>query len=89
LKRIKAKNIWLEITTLVIPGLNDSEKNFKKIAQFIKNDLGPDVPWHISRFSGFISWKLQDISDTLIETLKKAEQIAKKLGLKNVHLGNV
>jgi len=89
LKRLKKKKIWVEITTLVIPGLNDSEENFKKISQFIKKELGLDVPWHISRFFGAISWKLRDIPDTPLATLKKAEQIAKKIGLKYVHLGNV
>lgn len=89
LKRLKKKKIWVEITTLVIPGLNDSEENFRKISQFIKKELGSDVPWHISRFFGAISWKLQDIPDTPLATLKKAEQIAKKIGLKYVHLGNV
>jgi len=89
LKRIKSKKIWLEITTLVIPTLNDSEENFKEIVNFIKNELGPETPWHISRFSGVISWKLQHIPDTPLETLKKAEQIAKQTGLKYVYLGNV
>jgi len=89
LKRLKDKKIWTEITTLVIPGLNDSDENFKKIAQFIKNELGKDMPWHISRFFGAVSWKLQNIPDTPIETLKKAEKIAKKIGLKNVYIGNV
>jgi len=89
LKRLKKKKIWVEITTLVIPGLNDSEENFKKISKFIKKELGSDVPWHISRFFGAISWKLRDIPDTSLATLKKAEQIAKKIGLKYVHLGNV
>jgi len=89
LKRLKKKKIWVEITTLVIPGLNDSEENFEKIAKFIKNDLGADVAWHISRFCGSISWKLQHIPDTPLATLKKAEEIAKQAGLENIHLGNV
>jgi len=89
LKRLKKNKIWLEITTLVIPTLNDSEENFKKITNFIKKELGPEIPWHISRFFGAVSWKLQHLPDTPIETLKKAEQIAKKAGLKYVHLGNV
>ncbi len=89
LKRLHQNKIWIEITTLVIPGLNDSEENLEKIAQFIFRELNPDTPWHISRFFGYISWKLQHVPDTPIETLKKAEKIAKKVGLKNIHLGNI
>lgn len=89
LKRIKEKNIWLEITTLVIPTLSDSQEMFYQIAQFIKNELGPETPWHISRFSGWISWKLKHLPDTPIETLKRACQIGLESGLKYVYSGNV
>ena len=89
LKRVKREKIWLEITTLVIPKLNDSEENFEKIANFIKKEIGAETPWHISRFFGAISWKLQSVPDTPVETLKKAEKIGKKFGLKNIHLGNI
>jgi len=87
LKEIYKKKIHLEITTLVIPTINDSEKEIKKIAQFIKNELGAEVPWHISRF--FPAYKMTDLPHTPPETLKKAEQIGKKVGLKNVYLGNI
>jgi len=89
LKRMKARKIWIEITTLVIPTLNDDEKTFKNIAQFIKNDLGSETPWHISQFSGAISWKLQHLPETPVETLKMAYKIGKKAGLKHVYTGNV
>lgn len=89
LKRLKEKKIWTEITTLVIPTLNDKEKIFKEIANFIKNELCPETPWHISQFCGAISWKLQDLPDTPIETLEKAFNIGKKAGLKYVYTGNV
>lgn len=89
LKRIKSKSIWLEITTLVIPSLNDKDEEFKKIAQFIKNELGPEVPWHISRFSGTISWKLQNLPDTSLSTLEKAHKIGLETGLKYVYTGNI
>lgn len=89
LKRMKSKKIWLEITTLVIPTLSDSKKTFEDIAEFIKNELGPETPWHISQFSGAISWKLQHLPETPIETLKKAYEIGKKAGLKYVYTGNV
>lgn len=88
LKRINKEKIWLEITTLIIPGFNDSEEEIRKIAQFIKK-LNPKIPWHISRFSGAISWKFQDIPNTSLKTLYQAEKIGKKAGLKNIHLGNI
>ncbi|MCD6284131.1 AmmeMemoRadiSam system radical SAM enzyme [bacterium] len=89
LKKMKKKKIWTEVTTLVIPGLNDSSKNLKNIANFIKNKLGKETPWHISQFFGDISWKLKHIPSTPIETLKKAYQIGKEEGLYYVYIGNV
>ena len=89
LKRLKEKGIWVEVTTLVIPTLNDKEDIFKKIAKFIKEELGDNVPWHITQFCGKISWKLKEIPDTPIDTLKKAFEIGKKEGLKYVYIGNV
>jgi pyruvate formate lyase activating enzyme len=89
LKRMKKFKIWIEVTTLVIPTLNDKEEIFQKIANFIKKELGKETPWHISQFSGVISWKLQHLPDTPIETLKKAYEIGKKVGLKYVYTGNV
>ncbi|MBU3934954.1 AmmeMemoRadiSam system radical SAM enzyme, partial [Patescibacteria group bacterium] len=88
LKRLKKKGVWLEITTLVIPTLNDSENTFKEIAYFIKKELGPKTPWHLTRFAGEISWKLQRLPNTPLKTLKKAWEIAEKAGLKYVYTGN-
>jgi len=89
LKRLKEKRIWTEVTTLAIPTLNDKEEIFKNIAKFIKSELGPETPWHITQFSGAISWQLQEIPDTPVETLKQAYEIGKKAGLKYVYTGNV
>ncbi len=89
LKRMKKAKIWVEITTLVIPTLNDSEKNFKEIANFIKNDLGPETPWHITQFSGAISWQLQHLPDTPLSSLEKGRQIGIETGLKYVYSGNI
>jgi len=88
-KLMKKSGVWVEITTLVIPTLNDSEKTFKEIANFIYKELGPETPWHVSQFSGIISWKLQHLPDTPIETLKMAYKIGKESGLKYVYTGNV
>jgi len=89
LKRMKNKKIWVEVTTLVIPTLNDTEKVFKDIANFIKNELGSETPWHITQFSGVISWKLQHLPETALKTLEKAYKIGKEIGLKYVYTGNV
>lgn len=88
-KLMKKSDVWVEITTLVIPTLSDSEEMFRKIAKFIYEELGPETPWHISQFSGAISWKLQHLPDTPVETLEKAYKIGKKVGLKYVYMGNV
>lgn len=89
LKRMKKKKIWIEITTLVIPTLNDSEEIFRDIAKFIKEEIGPETPWHISQFSGAISWKLKHLPDTPVETLQTAYRIGKEIGLKYVYTGNI
>ncbi|MBI4837169.1 MAG: AmmeMemoRadiSam system radical SAM enzyme [Candidatus Portnoybacteria bacterium] len=89
LKVIKKLGIWLEITTLVIPTLSDSEKMFKQIAEFIKTELGPETPWHVSRFSGYLSWKLQNLPDTPTEKVETAYRIGKEAGLKYVYSGNI
>ncbi len=88
-KLMKKSGVWVEITTLAIPTLSDSEDNFKKIAQFIKNELGVETPWHITQFSEALSWKLQDLYETPIGTLKTAYKIGKEIGLKYVYTGNV
>lgn len=88
-KRLVKEKIWLEITTLIIPTLSDDEKMLRKIAQFIKKELGAFVPWHVSAFSGAISWKLQHLPDTPVATIKKAYAIGKEEGLKYVYAGNI
>ncbi|MCD4705724.1 AmmeMemoRadiSam system radical SAM enzyme [bacterium] len=88
-KRLIKEKIWLEITTLIIPTLSDDKKMLKQIAKFIKNELGDFVPWHISAFSGAISWKLKHIPDTQIETIEKAYKIGKQEGLKYIYVGNL
>jgi len=88
-KLMKKSGVWVEITTLVIPTKSDSEEMFKGIAKFIYKELGPETPWHITQFSGAISWKLQDLPDTPVETLEMGYRIGKETGLKYVYTGNV
>jgi len=88
-KLMKKSGVWVEITTLVIPTLSDSEEMFRGIAKWIYENLGPETPWHVSQFCGAISWKLQHIPDTPQETLEKAWKIGKEAGLKYVYTGNI
>jgi len=83
----KETNIWLEITTLVVPGENDSADELKKLADFIVSEAGADVPWHISRF--YPNYKSLDTQPTPIQTLEKAYNIGKAAGLNYIYLGNV
>jgi len=84
---IKKRRIWLEVTTLIIPGKNDSEKELKQIAEFIKKELGDDTPWHVSRF--FPYYKMKDAPPTPVEKIYEAVEIGKKAGLRYVYPGNV
>jgi pyruvate formate lyase activating enzyme len=85
LKTLHNAGVHLEITTLVIPTLSDNLAMLKKIAEFIANELGKDIPWHLSRFSPEISWKLKELPETSREILEKAYQIGKEAGLKFVY----
>lgn len=83
----KETNIWLEVTTLLIPDENDSDEEIKQIAGFIAEHAGPDVPWHISRFVP--QYKYLDSHPTPIERIERAEEIAKEVGLHYIYPGNI
>lgn len=87
LKAIKEMGWWLEVTTLFIPGLNDKEQEMKNLASFVVRELGPETPWHISRFHP--CYKMQDRGSTPVSTLEKAYLAGKEAGLEYVYLGNV
>lgn len=86
LKRMKSYGWWLEVTTLLIPGRNDSPEEVQDMACFIRDDLGPEVPWHISRFHGAYHWT--HIPDTPLASLEKAWKTARDAGLQHVYIGN-
>jgi len=86
LKLMKKIGTWIEVTTLIIPTLNDSTEELKRIAEFIVN-LGSDTPWHLSRF--YPTYKLNDLPSTSTETLHLARQIGLEAGLRYVYTGNV
>jgi pyruvate formate lyase activating enzyme len=86
IRLMKELNIWVEITTLLIPGENDSREELADIAGFIAG-LGKEIPWHISRFRP--DYRFTDHKPTPIEKLKEAKGVGEKAGLKYVYLGNV
>jgi pyruvate formate lyase activating enzyme len=86
LKRMRQMGIWVEITTLAIPTLNDSNREFEEMAQFIVS-LGPEVPWHISAF--YPTYKMLNLPRTPASSLHRAREIGMKAGLRYVYCGNI
>ena len=86
LTKMQQLGIWMEITTLLIPGLYDSDRELEDIAAFIAG-LGKETPWHISRFHP--QFKMLDVPVTPLTSLHRAVEIGKRLGLKYVYSGNV
>ncbi len=78
---------WVEVTTLLIPGKNDSREELENIARFIYTELGSDTPWHISRFHP--DYRLLDTYPTPLSTLEMAYEIGINTGLQYVYIGNV
>ena len=86
LRKMKEMGIWVEITTLLIPSLNDTDKELEDIAGFIAG-LGKETPWHISRFHP--QFKMLDTPATPVYSLHRAVEIGRQAGLKYVYCGNV
>ncbi|MBN1282788.1 MAG: AmmeMemoRadiSam system radical SAM enzyme [Proteobacteria bacterium] len=78
--------IWVEVTTLIVPGMNDKDAEIRDIANFIV-ETGREIPWHISRFTP--RYERTDAPPTPLATLRKAYEIGKKAGLRYVYVGNV
>ncbi len=87
LRRMVARGIWVEVTTLVIPYYNDSPRELRSIAEFIHDELGASVPWHISRFHP--AYKLTESVRTPVETISEARRMGLETGLEYVYTGNV
>jgi len=83
----KETDVWLEITTLLIPEHNDSDSEIEELTQWIVENLGADVPLHFSAFHP--DWKMKDVAHTPATTLMRARDIAIKNGLLYVYTGNV
>ncbi len=87
LKLMKSAGIFVEVTTLIIPGLNDDPDEISRLAFFISESLGPETPWHVSGFHP--AYKLTDRPATPLETLVMARKIGIEAGLRYVYTGNV
>jgi pyruvate formate lyase activating enzyme len=78
---------WIEVTTLVISGVNDKKEELDALAAFIAEELGPEVPWHVSRFHP--AYLMRDTPATRLASLERALESGKKHGLKYVYVGNL
>ncbi len=87
IKQMKAMGILVEITTLLIPGLNDNPDDIEAMAEFIANEVGRETPWHISRFHP--CYKMTDRPATPVSDLERVYETGKSAGLKYVYIGNV
>jgi pyruvate formate lyase activating enzyme len=86
IETMKKMGIWVEVTTLLIPGLNDTKEELKNIAKFLV-DLDPNIPWHISRFHP--TYRLTNRYPTPPESIHRAKDIGQEAGLKFVYTGNL
>jgi pyruvate formate lyase activating enzyme len=86
LRKMKALGIWVEVTTLLIPGLNDGAEELRELAAFIVS-LGAETPWHISRFHP--QYRMTEPPPTPAESIHRAAEIGRSAGLKYVYSGNL
>lgn len=86
IKLARKLGLWIEITTLIIPGRNDSDSELSDIAGFIAG-IGKDIPWHLSRFHP--DYEFSKLEVTPLKSLQRAEEIGQKAGLRYVYLGNI
>ena len=87
LRALVRSGVWVEVTTLIVPDMNDSESELADIAGFIADELSPSVPWHVSRFHG--DYKMDGTPSTPVETLEAACRLGREAGLRHVYCGNV
>jgi len=87
LVRMRKLGWWLEVTTLLIPGLNDDPSELRELAGFLARELGTDTPWHVSRFHP--DYTMRDRPPTPLGSLERAYAIGREAGLSFVYVGNV
>jgi pyruvate formate lyase activating enzyme len=86
IRRMRALDIWVEVTTLLIPGLNDDPGGLREIARFLAS-VGNEIPWHVSAFHP--TYRLADRPRTPLQSLRRAREIGLEEGLRHVYSGNV
>jgi len=86
LRLMKKMGVWVEVTTLLVPGVNDSDREIREIARFISQELGPETPWHVSGF--YPAFRARDIPPTPASSLRRAIAIGKGEGLLFIYPGN-
>ncbi len=87
IKRFWKSGIWVEITTLIIPDVNDTDDELSEMAHFLRDEVSPDIPWHLSAFHP--DYKMLDRDRTPLDTIQKACKIGKSAGLNFIYTGNV
>jgi pyruvate formate lyase activating enzyme len=83
---MRRREIWVELTTLIIPGLNDDRHELRALAEWIATAIGPETPWHLTRF--LPAYRLNNVPPTPASTLLEAAAIAREVGLRHVYVGN-
>ncbi len=83
----KSLGVWVEVTNLVIPTLNDGDEEFRKVARWVRENTGSETPLHFTRF--FPQYRMKNLPSTPSSTLERARQLALSEGLKHVYVGNV
>jgi len=86
IRRVHEGGVWLEVTTLLIPGMNDAEDELRRTAEAVAA-VSPSIPWHVSRF--FPAFRMLRLPPTPVETLERARRIGRDVGLHYVYVGNV
>jgi pyruvate formate lyase activating enzyme len=84
---LRERGVWVEVTTLVIPGFNDDPDQLTSLARWIVAELGPETPWHVSRF--FPAYRLTDRDPTPVASIDRAVEIGRGAGLSHVYAGNL
>jgi len=87
LRKMKQLGVRLAVTTLVIPGVNDGPAELRDAARFIPQELGPETPWHVSRF--FPAYQMSDVPPAPFATLQQAQEMGREEGLRYIYIGNV
>jgi pyruvate formate lyase activating enzyme len=84
---VRETSVWTEVTTLLIPGENDTDAELAQMSAWMVDHLGPDVPWHFTAFHP--DYRMRDKDPTSARSLQRARRIARAAGMRHVYLGNV